>query len=224
MSHDKQFTIWAHASGPNPWKVKMIFEELGLSYEPRFADMQKGEHKSPEYLKLNPNGRLPTIIDHKNGDFVLWETGAIIEYLIAKYDKDHKISYEDEKLDFLTKQWLFFQVSGQGPYMGQAFWFKAFHPEKIPSAIERYEKETLRVLSVIDDHLKATNQKWLVGDKCTYADISFVTWFLNVDFATGKGSAWKEDYPVMSEWLDRLHARPAVKKIIDWKAEMAPKH
>ena len=99
--------------------MSIILTELSLAFESEFLALNN--IKNPEYLKLNPNGRLPTLIDPNNGGFTLWESGAIIEYLIAKYDKDHLISYEaGSNLDFECKQWLYFQMSGQGPYYGQA--------------------------------------------------------------------------------------------------------
>jgi glutathione S-transferase len=115
----KPLTLWGGVTGPNPSKVALILTELSLPYEPHYLAMSN--IKNPEYLKLNPNGRLPTLIDPNHGGFKLWESGAIVEYLIAKYDKDNLISYEagsDE--DFECKQWLHFQMSGQGPYYGQA--------------------------------------------------------------------------------------------------------
>ena len=166
-----------------------MFHELGLTYESVYLDFQKGEHKAPEFTKYNPNGRIPAIIDHGNNDFVLWyvqsacnvkdgrsqsfirESNAILQYLVDKYDKDHKISATgDERYHEL--QWLYFQASGQGPYFGQAGWFLIYHPEKIPSAVERYRNETKRVFGVLESVL--SKQEWLVGGKATIADLSFI--------------------------------------------------
>ena len=94
-------------------KVVFVLEELGLTYESVYLDFQKGEHKAPEFTKYNPNGRIPAIIDHKNGDFVIWESNAIILYLVEKYDTEQRLTVGgDEK--HLLNQWLFFQASGQG--------------------------------------------------------------------------------------------------------------
>ena len=100
------------------------------------------------------------------------ESDAIFVYLVDKYDPEHKISAVTEGDKFHQLQWLFFQASGQGPHYGQAAWFLRYHPEKIPSAIERYQNEMRRVLSVLESVL--SKQEWLVGEKCTIADLSFV--------------------------------------------------
>lgn len=167
----------------------MVLEELGLTWEPVYLNFE--QMKQPDYTKYNPNGRIPAIIDHRNGDFVLWyvpfsplrilspltsptirESNAIIQYLADKYDPEHQLSVADENEKYTLTQWLYFQSSGQGPYYGQAFWFANAHPEKIPSAMERYRKEARRVLGVLESVL--SKQEWLVGGKLTVADISFV--------------------------------------------------
>jgi glutathione S-transferase len=111
MSTIKPITLYSHASGPNPWKVAIILKELDLPYEEIFMDM--ADLKKPPYEKLNPNGRVPTIVD-PNTDITLWETGAIIEYLIDTYDKEHKLSLDTFPEKYHQKQWLYFQASGQG--------------------------------------------------------------------------------------------------------------
>ena len=151
-----------------------MLEELGLTYESIYLDFAKLEQKSPEHTKLNPNGRIPTLIDHHNGDFAIWESNAIILYLVDKYDTEKRFTVTDENEKHLINQWLFFQASGQGPYYGQAAWFSFFHSEKIPSAVDRYKKEIVRVLSVLESVL--SKQEWLVGGKCTIADLSFITY------------------------------------------------
>jgi len=108
-----------------------------------YADLKK-----PPYEKINPNGRVPAIED-PNTNITLWESGAIIEYLIDTYDKANQLTYATFPEKYLLKQWLYFQTSGQGPYFGQAMWFANFHPEKLPSAIARYKEQTLRVVDVL---------------------------------------------------------------------------
>ncbi|OBZ70415.1 Glutathione S-transferase 1 [Grifola frondosa] len=186
-----------------------------------YLDFAKGEQKGPEHVKLNPNGRIPTIIDHKNGDFVVWESNAIIVYLVETYDKQNKISVSDPKERITQLQWLFFQASGQGPYFGQAFWFKAYHAEKVPSAIERYQKETLRVLGVLESVL--SKQEWLVGGKLTAADLAFVTWngsafaAILVDYP---GFSLEKDFPAVKAWHEKIVARPAVAAVLATKASI----
>lgn len=118
--------------------------------------------KKPEFEKINVNGRVPAIEDPNTG-ITLWESGAIIEYLVETYDKNNTLTYTSCPEKFLVKQWLHFQMSGQGPYYGQGVWFSKFHPERIESATQRYKDQTLRVISVLDKAL--TGKKYLVGDK-----------------------------------------------------------
>jgi len=174
MSHGKQFTLYSHNKGPNGWKVAIVLEELGLTYETIYFDFQKGEQKSAEHTKYNPNGRIPTIIDHKNNDYTLWESDAILFYLAERYDTEHKISVSDAGEKFHELQWLFYQSSGQGPYFGQAAWFTFYHSEKIPSAQDRYKNEIKRVIGVLNEVL--SKQPYLVGGKTTIADLAFIPW------------------------------------------------
>ena len=95
-------------------KVAFVLEELGLTYESKFLDFMKGEQKGPEHTQFNPNGRIPTLIDHTNGDFAIWESDAIMFYLVERYDKEKKLTVTDEKDKATLLQWLFFQSSGQG--------------------------------------------------------------------------------------------------------------
>jgi len=216
MSHGKQLTLYSHASGPNGWKVAFFLSELGLTYETIYLDFGKQENKTPDYLKLNPNGRVPTIIDHENNDFVLWESDAILLYLAERYDKDHKFSAVTDEEKALQNQWLFFQASGQGPYFGQSMWFMFFHSEKIPSAIERYKEQTERVLGVLDGVL--SKREWLVGNKMTIADISFISWN-NAAFAATLGPDYgvAEKFPAVYKWHNVMTSRPAIKATLDLK-------
>lgn len=196
----------------------MVLEELGLPYEVDaidFADLKK-----PEYEKVNPNGRVPAIHDPNTG-LTLWESGAIIEYLVDRYDTEHKISFPHGSDDFyLAQQWLFYQVSGQGPYYGQAYWFEVYHPEKVPSAVSRYVKEIARVTGVLERGLKAQKEKagaggdgpWLVGNKFSYADLAFVSWQKVASRWVTTGEFNPDDYPVVKEWLAKMVSRESVKK------------
>ncbi|KAI9067088.1 glutathione transferase Ure2p class [Trametes sanguinea] len=214
MSSNKQFTLYTtNGAPPNGWKVMIVLEELGLSYEHKFLDFSKGEQKSPEYTKYNPNGRIPALIDHRANDFVIWESNAIISYLVEQYDPEHKISFDRFEDKIIQLQWLFFQASGQGPYFGQAGWFALFHPEKVPSAIERYQKEILRVFGVLEGVL--SKQAWLVGDKCSVADMSFITW---TDAAitwplVKEGFNFEAEFPAVAKWHGAMTNRDSVKKV-----------
>jgi len=220
MSHGKQFTLYTHASGPNGWKAAIVLEELGLTYESVYLDSSKMEHKGPEYLKINPNGRIPAIMDHFNNDFVVWESFAILQYLVDKYDKLHKIS--STGLDkYIELQWLAFQVSGQGPYFGQASWFQNYHAEKIPSAIERYQNEINRVFGVLESVL--SKQKYLVGDKVTVADLSFIPWNSAVVHWLIPDVDLEKNYPALARWHKELTEREAVKKVYAVRATLQKK-
>lgn len=209
----KPIIHWSHAGGPNPWKVALIMEELGIPSETKFLDFV--QVKQEPYLSINPNGRLPAIEDPNTG-ITLWESGAIVEYLIEQYDKDNKLGYTDTASKFHCKQWVHFQVSGQGPYYGQAFWFMNYAPEKIPLAIERYQNEIRRVCGVLERALDGRD--WLVGDKCTYADLSFIAWQGTIPMIFA-GEDFYSKYPKVKAWMDRMEARPAVQKISSARTE-----
>jgi len=212
MSDLKPITFYSHAGGPNPPKVQFVLEELGIPYE----RIVVSDPKADWYVKLNPNGRLPTIIDPNNKDFTLWESGAILEYLVETYDKEGKLNGATPEDKWHIKQYVHFQMSGQGPYYGQAAWFHFFHPEDIPSAKTRYEEQAVRVLSVLETILK--DKEYLVGGKVTYADLAFVSWN-NVLFGDNFKVNLKEKYDVINKypsfwaWHQRLLARDSVKKV-----------
>jgi glutathione S-transferase len=205
----KPLTLWGHDSGPNAWKAAMILEELHVPYTVKmieFPDMKKEAYES-----INPNGRVPAIEDPNTG-ITLWESGAIIEYVVETYDKQHKISFAPgSKEYFEAKQWLYFQVSGQGPYFGQAVWFTVYHPEKIPSVIDRYVSEIRRVSGVLDRTLQ--KKEFLVGGKFSYADAAFVTWYGILSLFAEKINL-ETDFPILNAWLEGIKARPAIAKIL----------
>ena len=204
-------------AGPNPLKVAIVLEELQIPYEN--VPMDLSDVKKPDFLVVNPNGRVPAIYD-PNTDLTLWESGAIVEYLIERYDTSHRLSFSPGSADsYLAKQWLFFQTTGQGPYYGQAIWFKKYHPEQLPSAIDRYLKEIHRVCGVLEGHLakqsKGANGDglWLVGGNFSYADIAFVPWQVTVGRFLGKDEYNIEDFPHVKEWLDKMNARESIEKV-----------
>ena len=220
----KPITLYSHTSGPNPYKVQIILEELHILYKIRLYE-DLGDLKKPAYEAINPNGRVPAIED-PNTDTTLWESGAIIEYLVTTYDTKHTISFEHKTKEyFLAEQFLHFQMSGQGPYFGQAAWFSVFHPEKVPSALSRYRGEAIRITKVLNSCLKG--KQYLVGDKCTYADLSFVTWYSMLPFLMGEDMGktdWEKELPDYSRWMSNLMERPAVKKVMEEKAKNMGKH
>lgn len=215
----KPIKIWGEG-GINPAKVVIIFHELNIPYETH--EVLLADVKKPAYTAINPNGRLPTIHDPNTG-ITLWESGAIIEYLIDKYDADKKLSFPVGTEEFyLAKQWLHFQMSGQGPYYGQASWFVKFHHENVPSAIERYVGEVNRVAGVLDTFLanKAGSSAehdgpWLVGDKCSYCDLAFIPWKRIITHVLSDEQFSVDKFPHVQGWLKRMGARSAVKAVMD---------
>ncbi|EEY18290.1 glutathione S-transferase II [Verticillium alfalfae VaMs.102] len=215
MSSLKPITLYGHA-GPNPWKVVMILEELGVPYETENVDFSAV--KQEPYTLLNPNGRVPTVVD-PNTNITLWESGAIIEYLIETYDKEERLSISSFPEKHHLRQFLHFQGTGQGPYFGQAVWFAKYHPEDLPSAKERYVEQTVRVLSVLDKLLEA--KEYLVGDKCTYADIAFVNWNAaaeNVILKPDWDEKVEKKYPNFVAWHRRVTERPIIKDVLQRQA------
>ena len=215
----KPIKVWGQG-GPNPPKVNIILEELGLPYETIDIQHTATTERPPEFLAVNPNGRVPAIQDPNTG-LTLWESGAIIEYLIEHYDTAHKLSFAPGTTEaYHTKQWLFFQVTGQGPYYGQAVHFKRAHPEHVQTAIDRYIKEINRVSGVLEGYLVKQKQEyggqpWLVGNKCTFADLSFVAYQLSMGFLLEKTEYDVEHFPVLKEWLGGLTGRDSVKKVLN---------
>ena len=219
----KPIKLWGRG-GLNPSKVRIMLEELGLPYEA--ISVLLTEVKKPEYVAINPNGRIPAIYDPNTG-ITLWESGAILEYLIELYDKEHRFSFATGTPEyFLSKQWLFFQTTGQAPYYGQASWFKNYHHEQLPSAIERYVKEINRVSGVLDAHLAQQKQEhngsiadsdgpWLVGNKFSYADMAFISWQKVCELFLQKDEYNVDDFPHLTEWLAKMTAREKVKYVQD---------
>lgn len=215
FSHLKPLTVWGKG-GPNPPKVAILLEELGVPYEA--LPIPLSDVKKPEYVAINPNGRLPSIRDPNNGDITIWESGAILEYLIERYDTEHRFSFPPGSPEsYHAKQFLFFQVSGQGPYYGQATWFKKFHQEQVPSAVARYVAEINRVTGVLEKVLAEQAEKypggdgpWLVGGKYSFADIAFISWQRVILKVHEKDEYDPDQYPHVKAWLEKVQQRPAV--------------
>ncbi|CRG90537.1 hypothetical protein PISL3812_07581 [Talaromyces islandicus] len=207
----KPIKIYGGYFGPNPHKTCIILSELELPYETEFIDFS--DLKTPSYESINPNGRLPAIYD-PNTDITLWESGAIIEYLIETYDQNHRLSFAPGTKEWHhTRQWLYYQVSGQGPYYGQAVWFKRYHEDHIDSAIQRYVNEMKRVSKVLDRWLE--HREWLVGDKLTYADLAFITWQNAAQGFLSEEGFNQNEFPHMLRWLKQMNERPIVRDIIE---------
>ncbi len=192
-------------STPNGWKASVALEELELPYEVHVVNLMAQEQKKPDYLALNPNGRIPTIVDRDNGDFAVFESGAILVYLA---EKTGRLMPTDPKGRSLVMQWLMFQMGGIGPMMGQANVFYRYFPEKIPPAIERYQNECRRLFEVLDARLAQT--QWLAGDY-SIADIANWCWV-----RTYKWSGVSiEGLDNLRRWMDTMRERPACQKGVE---------
>jgi GSH-dependent disulfide-bond oxidoreductase len=193
------------AATPNGWKASITLEELAIPYKVRRIDFEKREQKEPWYLKINPNGRIPTIVDHGNGGFAVFESGALMIYLA---EKAGKLLPADVKGRSLVIQWLMFQMGGIGPMMGQANVFYRYAPERIPYAIDRYQREVRRLFEVLDTRL--SDHEFLAGDY-SIADIASWAWV--------RGYKWSgvslDGLPHLTRWLEAIGTRPAVKRGCD---------
>ena len=190
------------AATPNGWKASIALEELGLPYELHALDLGAGEQKRPEFLAINPNGRIPAIVDRDEGDFAVFESGAILVYLA---EKTGRLLPADAKGRSRVMQWLMFQMGGVGPMMGQANVFTRYFPEKLPSVIERYRREGRRLFEVLDGHL--ADREWLAGDY-SIADIANWSWVHTHEWPGIEVDGLEN----LRRWIDAIAARPAVQK------------
>jgi GST-like protein len=191
---------------PNGFKALIALEELELPYRTHWIDITKGDQQKPEYIAINPNSKIPAIVDE---GIHVFESGAVLIYLAEKAGKLLPASGQ-ARADTLA--WTFFNIGNTGPILGQLGFFSKFAKEKVPLAIERYTKETERLLKVLDARLGQT--KYLAGAEFSIADIINFTWanagrtFLGLDYAP---------YPNLVRWLDELAARPAFVKALAMK-------
>ena len=194
------------AATPNGFKISITLEEMGLEYDVHPLDLMSGAQKEPDFLKINPNGRIPAIVDHDNDDLAIFESGAIMMYLA---EKTGMLMPSDVKGRMDVIQWLMFQMSGVGPMQGQAHVFYRYFPEKIQPAIDRYQNETKRLYTVLDHQLR--DKDYLAGTgrgEYSIADIANWTWVRSYEWA----GLSIDDLPDLKKWLDRIAERPAAIK------------
>ena len=190
------------APTPNGWKISVALEELGLPYEVHRISLRKMEQKSESYLAINPNGKIPTIVDRDEDGFAVFESGAILVYLA---EKTGRLMPADLKGRSRVLQWLMFQMGGIGPMMGQANVFFRYFPEKIQPAIDRYQNETRRLFEVLNARL--ADHEYLAGDY-SIADIANWCWV-----RTHRWSGLEiDDLPHLARWRDQITSRPAARK------------
>lgn len=201
---------------PNGYKASILLEELkevyGKEYTWQSINIMKNTQKEPWFTAINPNGRIPAIVDHDRGGFAVFEGSAILSYLARLYDPEHKFSFPIDSDDYsVCEQWIGWQHGGLGPMQGQANHFLKFASEKIPYATQRYVGESERLYGILDKRLSEGGREYVVGSgkgRFSIADISLLGWcniaeFSGVDLAL---------FPNVQAWLDRCLARPAVQK------------
>jgi len=210
MAQRPNITLYT-AQTPNGIKISIALEELGLPYTVKKINISADEQKEPWFLAINPNGRIPALTDtFSDGESIrLFESGSIHQYLVEQYDKEHKISFPaGSRESYEVNNWLFFLNAGVGPMQGQANHFNRYAPEDIPYGKSRYTNETRRLYKVLDTHLASSKSGYLVGDKCTIADIAHWGWVS----AAGYAGVEIEEFPNLKAWEERMVNRPAVEK------------
>ena len=186
---------------PNGRKASIMLEEVELPYNVHKIDITKNDQFSPEYIAINPNSKIPAIIDQDAG-ITVFESGAILMYLA---EKTGKLLPTDQKKRYLVIEWLMLQMGSVGPMFGQLNHFKKFAPEKIEYAIARYEKETLRLYGVLDRQLK--DNEYICGDY-SIADIATYPWVAVYEFQ----GLTLDNHPNLKRWVETVQQRPAVQR------------
>jgi GST-like protein len=184
---------------PNGRKVSILLEELGLPYTVHVVDISKGEQFQPEFVAINPNSKIPAIVDQES-QITVFESGAILLYLA---EKTGQFLPQDTTAKYQVIEWLMLQMGSIGPMFGQLNHFRRFAPEQIPYAIDRYEKETLRLYGVLDQQL--AKYEYLAGEY-SIADIATFPWVAVYEFQ----GLTLDAHPHLKRWHDSLQARPAV--------------
>lgn len=186
---------------PNGRKISIALEELELEYEVHKIDITKGEQFTPEFIAINPNSKIPAIVD-READMTVFESGAILIYLA---EKTNRLLPTDIKQRFQVLEWLMFQMANVGPMFGQYNHFNRFASEKIPYAIARYQKETLRLYGVLDQQLKG--KEYICGDY-SIADIATFPWVAAYEFM----GLTLDEHPHLKQWVEKMSQRPAVQR------------
>ena len=193
------------AATPNGWKASITLEELELPYEVHAVNLGRNEQKEPAFLRINPNGRIPAIVDRDEGDLAVFESGAIMIHLA---EKTGRLLPTDRAGRARVLSWLMFQMGGVGPMMGQANVFLRYFPERIQPAIDRYQHECRRLFEVLDGRL--AESQWL-GDDFSIADIANWAWV-----RTWKWSGVSvEGLESLQRWLAAMKERPACRRGVD---------
>ncbi|WP_437613645.1 GSH-dependent disulfide bond oxidoreductase [Erwinia sp. V71] len=198
-----------YAGTPNGHKITLFLEESGLPYKLHRVNIGKGEQFKPEFLAIAPNNKIPAIVDHQPVDggapLSLFESGAILVYLAEKSGKFLSAELRERSA---TLQWLFWQMGGFGPMLGQKHHFNHFAPQPVPYAIERFQVETQRLYGVLNRQLE--QKPWVAGEHYSIADMAIWPWVnaherQRIDLA---------DYPAVRNWFERIRTRPATQRAL----------
>ena len=206
-----------YSGAPNPTKVALFMEEAGVAYEPIPIDTRTGAQHKPDYLKINPNAKVPAIVD---GDVVVFDSNAILLYLAEKTGKFLPPDTLKARAELLS--WLMFVASGVGPYSGQSVHFRSYAPEKLPYAINRYMFEAQRHFGILDARL--AKQRYMLGDTYTIVDMDVWGWARLIPVVLGE-QAWTK-FPNLKRLVDEISGRPAAARAValkdkyKFKAEM----
>jgi GST-like protein len=197
-----------YSGAPNPTKVALMLEETGLPYEPIPVDTRRGDQHKAEFTAINPNAKVPVIVD---GDATVFDSSAILLYLGEKTGKFMPAKGDKARGELLS--WMFFVSSGVGPYSGQSVHFRAYAPEKIPYAINRYAYEAQRHFGILNDRL--AKNKYMLGDTYTVVDMNVWGWARLIPNVLGP-DAWAK-FPNLKRLADEISARPAAQRAVALK-------
>ena len=197
-----------YSAAPNPTKIALFLEETGLPHEAIPVDTRKGDQHKPEYLAINPNAKVPAIVD---GDAVVFDSSAILLYLAEKTGKFLPEKTDKARGELLS--WMMFVASGVGPYSGQSVHFRNYAPEKLPYAINRYAFEAQRPFGILDKRL--ATRKYMLGDTYTIVDMNVWGWARLIPNVLGEGG-WAK-FGNLKRLVDEINARPAAQRALTLK-------
>ena len=209
--------------GPNPLKIGIMLEALGADYEVKFVEFGSSDKetgvKGADYLNLCENGRTPTLVDHKRNDFVIWESGAILDYLCSAYDSENKFHGKTPEERAIVMQWLFFQVTGHSPvqgnlYFAKMFWKTAYGEDPTQVTLNRFKNELDRVFHVYEHRLQrqaslnGEDKAFLALDHPTIADYSALGWLGMLPDVAGKLEIDMQKYGILNKYIERMRNLP----------------
>lgn len=196
------------APSPAPWKVLIALEELGADYTEHRIDIAGGEQLSSEFRRLNPNSKIPVLVDNRPGDggepMVVFESGAILLYLAERHGR---LMPRDPRTRYQATEWIMWQMAGLGPVFGNARHFRHFAPSANPYGVERFTNECTRLCSVLDRHL--AGREYIAGEDYSMADICCWPWLLY----TRSNGVRMDEFPELERWFAAIGARPAVREV-----------